>query len=229
MKPVAIIQNCEVEAAGSIKDYFNKRKISFTETHSYRGEKLPNLSEVDAVISLGCPLSVTTYKEHQFLANLFDHTKLIIEEGKPFLGVCFGAQMLALALGAKVYPNKKKEIGVCELRLTGSGQKDPLFMGFKPTLEVFQWHGDTFDIPPGATNLAESTDCKNQAFRKGKLVGLQFHLEAEMAQVPIWCDTYADELAGEGKDKQEVLNSIKSKEEQMRPLSFRLLDNFFAL
>ena len=252
MKPVAIIQNCQVESAGNIREYLELNSIPFTETHSYRNQKLPDLSGVSAVINLGCPLSVTKYKEHEFLTRLFEFTKQAIEQEKPYLGVCFGAQMLALALGAKVSVNRKKEIGAGEIRLTKSGLKDPVFKGFDKSFPVFQWHGDTFEIPPGATNLAESDDCTNQAFRSGRpgapplvsssrLVGavgsdrigravaIQFHFEADADKIPLWCDTYAEELAGEGIDKDEVIASYSAHADQMRTLSFKLLDNFFSL
>jgi len=137
--------------------------------------------------------------------------------------------MLAMALGAKVSANRKKEISAGEVRLTESGRKDPLFRGFEKSFPVFQWHGDTFGIPPGAINLAESDDCTNQAFRKGKLADIQFHFEADASKVPLWCDTYADELAGEGIDKDEVIASYSTHAYQMRILSFKLLDNFFSL
>ncbi|MGH8015718.1 MAG: type 1 glutamine amidotransferase, partial [Candidatus Zixiibacteriota bacterium] len=210
MKPVAIIQNCEVESAGNIKEYFSTRSIRYTETLSYKNQKFPDLSKVGAIINLGCPLSVTQCKNHKFLSSLFEFTKEVINQDKPHLGVCFGGQMLALALGAKVSANRKKEIGTSPIRLTNSGKKDPLFKGFKPEFPVFQWHGDTFGIPPGAANLAESDDCINQAFRKGRLAGVQFHLEADDEQVPLWCDTYIEELAGEGKDKHEIIASYNT-------------------
>ncbi len=235
MKPVAIIQNCEIESAGNIREYLKENSIPFTETFSFRNQKLPDLNQVSAVITLGCPLSVTTYKNHKFLTDLFDFTKQAIKHEKPYLGVCFGGQMLALALGAKVSANRKKEIGTGEIRLTDTGRKDPLFKEFEKSFPVFQWHGDTFDIPPGAVNLAESDDCTNQAFRFGKpdrpqlAVGIQFHLEADPHQVPLWCDTYAEELAGEGKDRENILRSYTDHSEQLRLLSFKLLDNFFSL
>jgi GMP synthase-like glutamine amidotransferase len=229
MKPVAIIQNCEVESAGNIKEYFGLKAIPFTETLSFKNQNLPNLNDISAVVNLGCPLSVTQYQNHRFLSGLFDFTKDAIKLDIPYLGVCFGGQMLALALGAKVKANHKKEIGAGPLKLTESGLTDPLFKGFKPEFPVFQWHGDTFGIPPGASNLAESVDCPNQAFRKGRLAGVQFHLEADETQIPLWCDTYAEELAGEGMDKEGVIESYSRHFGQMRSLSFKLLDNFFSL
>lgn len=229
MLPVAIIQNCEVESAGNIKDYLKSKNIPYTETHSYKNEQLPDLNHVSSVINLGCPLSVTRYTEHRFLTSLFDFTKQVIAEEKPYLGVCFGGQMLAMALGATVKANHKKEIGAGPIKLTKSGQSDPLFKGFDSEFPVFQWHGDTFGIPPGAANLAESDYCTNQAFRIGKFAGVQFHLEANDSHVPVWCDTYAEELSGEGKDKPSVIASYKPLANEMRALSFRLLDNFFSL
>ncbi len=229
MNLVAIIQNCPVESAGNIKEYLESNSIPFSVTHSYLNQKLPDLKKVSSIINLGCPLSVTAFKQHQFLSELFDYTEQAISVEKPYLGICFGAQMLAMALGANVSANHKKEIGAGEIRLTKYGLNDPLFHGFEKSFPVFQWHGDTFDIPPGAVNLAESDDCTNQTFRLGKHAGIQFHFEADADKVPLWCGTYADELASEGKTKDEVIASYSTHANQMRTLSFKLLDNFFSI
>jgi GMP synthase-like glutamine amidotransferase len=229
MHPVAIIQNCEVESAGNIKEYLKSKSIPFTETLSYKSRNLPDLNQTSAVINLGCPLSVTKYQQHQFLTNLFVFTQETIKRNIPYLGVCFGGQMLAMALGANVKPNHTKEIGAGLLKLTDTGLKDPLFKNFKPEFPVFQWHGDTFDIPQHCTNLAQSPDCPNQAFRKGKFVGIQFHLEADVEQIPLWSDTYAEELAGIGLDKDQVIASYTKHSVELRRLSFLFLNNFFSL
>lgn len=229
MKSVAIIQNCEIESAGTIRDYLRIKKYPYTEIHSYRGEKLPSQDEFGTLISLGAPLSVTKLKEHKFLSDLFEFKTKTVELGKPILGICAGAQMLAMVLGANVNRNKVKEIGICDVKLTDDGKNDEIFDGFDSILPVFQWHGETFGIPDGARHLAKSDNCPNQAFRKGNLVGLQFHLEANPPEVPLWCDAYADELAGEGLSKEQVVSDTNNNAEALRSLSFKLLDNFFSL
>ena len=99
-----------------------------------------------------------------------------INSGKPVLGICLGAQLIASATGARVYRNSVKEIGW--FPIYGISSKDRSIFSFPPTVEVFHWHGETFDLPSGATRLAKSDGCENQAFQIGKsVIGLQFHLE----------------------------------------------------
>src|SRR5690606_32591469 len=101
-----------------------------------------------------------------------------ILKGKRVIGICLGAQLIADVLGARVFPNKEKEIGWFPIELTEEGQKSPFFAGFNKTETVFHWHGDTFEIPKGAEHIASSKVCENQAFLfDHKVLGLQFHLE----------------------------------------------------
>ena len=107
-------------------------------------------------------------QEKRFIAEF-------IKTGKPVLGICLGAQLIASAMGARVYPNSLKEIGWFPVKKIASPDD---VMNFPERIEVFHWHGDTFDLPQGAVRLAESKACKNQAFQMGKhVIGLQFHLE----------------------------------------------------
>lgn len=229
MKPVVIIQNCEVESPGTIGAYLQEREIPFRVVRSFAGEQLPEPDEVGVLVVLGTPTSVTDYRKHDFLVDLFTLMTQKIRREQPILGICFGAQILAHALGARVEANKVKEIGAMPVTLTEDGAADPLFGGFDREFPVFQWHGDTFRIPFGATWMAQSSDCKNQAFRKGNLVGVQFHLEADLSEAPRWCDAYAKELAEEGRTKDEILSSYSAVAEQTCELGFRFLDNFFKL
>lgn len=229
MKPVIVIQNCEIESPGTIGAYLKDRKIPFNVVRSFAGERIPEASELDLLVVLGTPISVTEYRNHDYLVNLFSLITRAIHEQKPILGICFGGQILAHALGARVQANKVKEIGPLPVTLTEDGAADPLFEGFPAEFSVFQWHGDTFRIPFGATHLVHSSDCKNQAFRKDRMVGLQFHLEADPDEVPLWCDAYAGELTEEGKTKEQVIESYRAVADHTRTLGFKLLDNYFNL
>ncbi len=157
-----------------------------------KGDLLPSdLSDIKAVISLGGPMNV--YEEDK-LPFLKDEDRLLKEALRneiPFLGVCLGAQLLAKASGAKVFKAKIKEIGWYEVNLTEEGRKDPLFCGLPEELKVFQWHEDTFDIPPEGALLAGSRACSNQAFRVGEnAYGLQFHLEVTVDMIESWIARY---------------------------------------
>jgi GMP synthase (glutamine-hydrolysing) len=105
----------------------------------------------------------------------------------PILGICLGAQLIAQVLGANVRPHTVKEVGWHDVSLTPAGLNDKLFAHFNQTEKLFQMHGDTFDIPNGAIQLAQSETCNSQAFRYGdKVYGLQFHLEVDEASINRW-------------------------------------------
>jgi GMP synthase (glutamine-hydrolysing) len=110
-----------------------------------------------------------------------------IARNVPILGICLGAQLIAKALGARVRKNPVKEIGWYDLTLTEEGRADPVLGHLGECEKIFQWHGDTFEIPPGAVHLAESAYCPNQAFRYGANVyGFQFHLEVDEPLIKRW-------------------------------------------
>jgi GMP synthase (glutamine-hydrolysing) len=109
-----------------------------------------------------------------------------VHRGIPVLGICLGSQLIARALGARVYRNTEKEIGWFPLHWTSAAAADPLFHGFSDPQTVFQWHGETFDLPPGAQHLAYSAACRHQAFRVGNVYGIQFHLEVTPPIIEDW-------------------------------------------
>jgi GMP synthase (glutamine-hydrolysing) len=150
------------------------------------GAVLPDTADADGLIFMGGPMSV-----NDDLAYLRQERELIreaVERGQPVLGVCLGAQLIAAALGAAVYPNHTKEIGWYDIQFTDAGAGDPLFRGLGKRETVLQWHGETFDLPEGAVLLATSEACVNQAFRLGdRVYGLQFHLEATPEMIADWC------------------------------------------
>lgn len=227
MKPLLIVQNCEIESAGTTLDYLRERQLPHTLVYSFTDQELPDPSGISAAIVMGCPESVYNFRDYPHLTKLYAFVAAVIRQNLPYLGICGGAQMLAKVLGAEVKPNPVKEIGSCQVHLTEKGKRDFLFNGFDDKFEVFQWHGDTFKVPFGAELLVEGADCTNQAFRKGNLVGLQFHLEAKLAEATVWCDRYAHELVEVGRTHEQVLAGYRPFADTARTLNFRLLDNFF--
>lgn len=171
-------QHVAHEGPGSIEEWVKTGGHSLTATKFYKGEKLPELNDIDWLIIMGGPMSVNDEKEHPWLAGGKKFIRQAIETGKTVLGICLGSQLVSAALGAKVYRNKEKEIGWFDIELSMAAQSGDFFFGMGDRLKVFHWHGDTFDLPESAIHLASSEGCKNQAYvYKDKVVALQFHLE----------------------------------------------------
>ncbi|MCH7599398.1 MAG: gamma-glutamyl-gamma-aminobutyrate hydrolase family protein [Myxococcales bacterium] len=148
---------------------------------------VPKIDGYNGLVVLGGPMNVNEFESHPHLETELRLISEAIECGIPILGICLGAQLLAKALGAEVRAYEEKEIGWYELEPTPDGLQDPLFSHFAEHETVFQWHGDTFDIPEDAVQLALGRGCANQAFRYGdSAYGLQFHLEVDAALIERW-------------------------------------------
>jgi len=169
-------QHVAFEGLGSIEPWLENAGCEITRTLFFQSPVLPNPDDTDALIIMGGPMGVHDEEQFPWLAAEKAFIGDFIRSGKPVLGICLGAQLIACSLGAEVYPGPGKEIGWFPIHGTTQA-KDPEFT-FPPSLEVFHWHGDTFDLPTGAVRLARSKGCQNQAFQLGKsVIALQFHLE----------------------------------------------------
>ncbi|MGA8653913.1 MAG: glutamine amidotransferase [Xanthobacteraceae bacterium] len=153
----------------------------------------------ELLIVLGGPIGVYEGEAYPFIAGEIAAIAARLRAGKPTLGICLGAQMMAAALGARVAPGPVKEIGWAPLQLTGEGQKSLLApLGATP---VLHWHGDNCELPAGCTRLASTQHCPVQAFmRSPALLGLQFHLETEPARFESWLVGHTVELGKAGID-----------------------------
>ena len=229
MKPVLIVQNCEAEPAGTIPEYLEANSVPFRLLRSDRGESFPEPDTLHAVVNLGCPFSVADYDKYDFLRKLYTFVAAAIRSDVPYLGICFGGQLLARVLGAHVGANHAKEIGTFTVQLTDHGRRDELFEGFEAEFPAFQWHGDTFKVPFSTPLLVEGDLCRNQAFRRGKQAALQFHLETRTEDVSKWCEIYSHELAETQTNRDKVLAAFSDNYHTIRTLNFRLLDNFLRI
>ena len=166
------------EGLGAIEEWVIGKGFQVTATHLYKGEALPQLHEFDWLVIMGGSMSVNDEAELPWLLPEKALVKQAIEAGKVVLGICLGAQMIANVLGSKVYRNPQKEIGWFPVQWNPFALSHPFFCHVPAVLQLFHWHGETFDLPEGARHLAESKACVNQAFLyKDKVIGLQFHLE----------------------------------------------------
>jgi GMP synthase-like glutamine amidotransferase len=192
-----VLQHIAVEGPGALAPFLETRGWALETVALYAGARLPeNPRMYQAIIVMGGPMGVYDEAAYPFLREEHDFLKRAIAEDVPLLGICLGAQLLAKALGARVYRNPCKEIGWDTVDLTPAGRTDPLFAGITSPMRVFQWHGDAFELPAGATRLASSRRCLNQAFRyRDRLYGLLFHLELTPEIIRSWIATFQDELA----------------------------------
>jgi GMP synthase (glutamine-hydrolysing) len=150
------------------------------------GAPLPDSSRYDGLIFLGGPMSAND--PLPYLRTEIGVIERAVMAGTPVLGVCLGAQLMAMALGARVYRNAEREIGWYDIRLANGAASDPVFAGLQQSETVFHWHSDTFDLPAGAELLARSDRTGRQAFRYARAsYGMQFHLEVTPQMIVDWC------------------------------------------
>lgn len=153
----------------------------------------PSLEGYEGLIVLGGPMNVGEVEEYPFLETEVRLIKEAIERDFPILGVCLGSQLLAKALGSRVTKNSEKEIGWYDVSPSEEGMSDTLLSHFSGVEKIFQWHGDTFELPDGAVRLASSPLCRNQAFRlEDKIYGFQFHLEVDEPMIERWLEVPAN-------------------------------------
>ncbi len=153
MRRLLVFQHVPYEILGNLDPLlraagFRIRYVNFDR----QPDAKPDISRYHGLIVLGGPMNCDQFERYPYLETEIEVIRQTIEEGKPILGICLGAQLIARALGARVKPNKTKEIGWYELNPTEAGHNDPLFAHFEASQMIFQWHGDTFDIPHGATH-----------------------------------------------------------------------------
>jgi GMP synthase-like glutamine amidotransferase len=178
----AVLQHVDFEGPGVIAAEARLRGIELRARRIDRGERVPDTEEVDGLIVMGGPMSLWEVEEHPWLAAERRALAAAVAYGLPVLGVCLGAQLVAAALGARVFRGPEPEVGAGRVELTEEGRRDPVLSAAGPSLPVLHWHGDTFDLPHGAVHLARSDRYANQAFRFGdRVLALQFHLEVDRA------------------------------------------------
>lgn len=182
---VHYVQHVPFEGLGSIEVWLQKEGCEISVSKLYESTYLPDGSDFDMLIIMGGPMSVNDEEQYPWLRIEKQLIKTAIEENKAVLGICLGAQLIVNCLGESVHPNRRKEIGWFPVQ--GIDHESSAYR-FPQTLDVFHWHGETFDLPQNAIHLARSEACENQAFQIGSsVIGLQFHLETteETAQAII--------------------------------------------
>jgi GMP synthase (glutamine-hydrolysing) len=231
--PVMIhyFQHVPFEGIGSIAQWAETRGHAVTCTRFYLGEKPPPVDAVDWLIVMGGPMSVNDDNDYPWLTDEMAWIDRAIERGAIVLGICLGAQLIARALGARVSPNARREIGWYPVEKVASAAISPMGHAMADGLTAFHWHGETFDLPPGSVHLYRSQACENQGFSYGgRVVGLQYHMETTIQSVQALVANCSDELV-EGpyiQTREEMLGD-PSRFDRINAEMVRLLDHLHSL
>lgn len=192
---VVAIQHLDFEDLGSFEEVLHDRGMDMTYLQAGVDEISRPLLDADIAVVLGGPIGVYESDAYPFLTDELNALGQRLSANRPTLGICLGAQLMAQALGGRVYPGGHKEIGWSPLVLNEAAPHSPL-QHLQDT-PVLHWHGDTFDLPLQAEWLAASAQYRNQAFRVGnRLLALQFHPEAQASKFERWLIGHATELSG---------------------------------
>lgn len=228
---VHIIQHVPFEGPGAILEWSAERGYRQSYTRVFTGEPFPAPDEVDLLVVMGGPMSVNDVDDLPWLAEEKRTISEFVKAEKRVLGICLGAQLIADALGERVYRSPEKEIGWFPVTLTAEGKQSPLFKGFPETFVPLHWHGETFSLPSNAVLIASSAAVPNQAFTVGeRVVGLQFHLEATATSLAELVECASSDITG-GKWQQSA-DQIRQLGDSSAALTrgqlFMLLDQLTA-
>ncbi|MEN5061460.1 glutamine amidotransferase [Luteimonas sp. TWI1416] len=202
MPRILVFQHVAAEPLGTLDPLIRRRghRIRFV-NFEREPDAQPTVDRYRGLIVLGGPMNVEDRHARAHLLTELRAIERMLELGRPVLGICLGAQLLAHVLGAPVRRIARPEIGWYPLRSTEAGLGDPVLAPLGAGAPVFQWHGRHFEIPGSAVHLARTDSCEQQAFRYGdNAYGFQFHLEMDAPLIERWLGTpaYRDELASAG-------------------------------
>lgn len=219
-------QHVPFEGLGRIENWIETKGFTAVCTGLWAGDPLPNPAEIEFLVVMGGPMSVNDEEGFAWLSDEKKVVRAVIDRGKPVLGVCLGAQMIASAMGARVYQGSAPEVGWMPVSRAEESDSAPFV--FPNRLTVFQWHGETFDLPERAVRLAGSEVCYNQAFLLGeRVVGVQFHLETTLESAAALVKNCPEDLASGGgyvQSAEEILALTEDCAERTAPELFCLLD-----
>lgn len=192
MKPVVIFRHAVIEGPGFLATFLDEHAIPWQLVKIDADEPVPaSMAEYSGMILMGGPMSVND--DLPWMPPLFALIQEAVQLDIPVLGHCLGGQLISKALGATVGRNPVKEIGWGEVTTSESAEARHWFDDL-PRFQVFHWHGETFDLPAGATHLLSSHYCRNQAYSIGKHLAFQCHIEMTANMVRSWCEAGMNEI-----------------------------------
>jgi GMP synthase-like glutamine amidotransferase len=228
-----VIQHIACEPPGAYEEEMLARGIAFDRVQIDESDPLPDWRDYQGIVAMGGPMSVNDEHKLPWLAGEKRAIAEAVRAGMPYWGVCLGAQLLAASLGARVYRGGAPELGIYDdLALTQDAVHDPVFANLPSPLTTFQWHGETFDLPDGATALAGSTAYPNQAFVWRRAYALQFHFEVSASLAASWLaiEAYAQELgSAQGSEAIRALMTQLPALERVIPLAREIFGRWIEL
>lgn len=203
------IQHVPFEGIGFIETYARQKGFVVSGTRVFENDPYPDNGDFDWLVIMGGPMSVYEDHIHPWISEEKKCISLAILRNKTVIGICLGAQLIASALGAKVYPNSRKEIGWFPVKLTPRARTMEALAQVPATFMAFHWHGDMFDIPSAAVHCCGSEACANQAFvYKKRVLGLQFHCESTEESIGALLENCAADITkGPSVQSAELLKS----------------------
>lgn len=223
MKPVVIFRHALTEGAGYLGAFLTEKKIPWQMVRIDQGDRLPdNIDAYSGMVLMGGPMSVND--DLPWIPPLLALVTDAMEKDIPVLGHCLGGQLMSKALGAKVGKNPLKEIGWGTVTVTKNEEAQKWFADLN-AFDAFHWHGETFDLPEGASHLLSSAYCQNQAYAIGKHLAFQCHVEMTSEMVKVWCEVGSDEveesLASPGvQSVNEMQMALAAKIERLNQISY---------
>lgn len=210
-----VLQHVPFEELGNIHDWLQQQQAEIRYCRLYAGDSLPAVEDIDLLIVLGGPMSVNDEADYPWLRAEKAFLTQVIAAEKAVVGICLGAQLIAACQGARIYANHSKEIGWFNITAEPVTAAVPVLPA---TMKVFHWHGETFELPPGAVLLARSEACTNQIFLLGqRVIGLQCHLETTKENARSMLQHCADELV-DGRYIQDAATILAASDEQYQQL-----------
>jgi len=231
MQRVLFIQHGAPDKPGLLAEVLAAHHIALDVVHPYLDQPVPIALDAYHGLALGGGAqSAFQTSEFPYLADECQLIQATLQAGKPVIGLCLGAQLLATALGAQVIKNTQKEIGILPVHFHPAAQEDALFCNLPPTMPVTHWHSDTFALPGDAVGLAWSDLTSQQLFRwGGNAYGLQFHLEMTPEILEEMIVDSEDYLAGQGVDTALFLSEGRSLLPGIRDAAWKVFSRWAAL
>ena len=226
---LTVIQNDAFVPIGVYGDYLAACGIPFRLLNAFSGDTLPAPESCRGVIILGGSMGVNDTAQYPFLDDLKAFISGCLKQKTFFLGICLGGQLLAQVLGAKVSSGVHPERGMLPIYLTPQGTLDPLFSSTSNPFLSFQWHNDSFELPPGAHSLAVSPLCPCQAYRSGNAWGVQFHPEVDSSIISSWCSELSGDPPIPEQEAAALLGDFDARYPVYADESRIILDNFLLI